>query len=74
MQAKGHDSGTKGHDSGTLQIPATPHCIYCLRLHYISFLSEPCCSVASFGEDLFLDSALLVSDNGKFDRLRPNVR
>jgi hypothetical protein len=28
--------------------------------------------VASFGEDLFLDSALLVFDNGKFDRLRPD--
>jgi len=28
--------------------------------------------VASFDEDLFLDSALLLFDNGKFDRLRLN--
>lgn len=30
--------------------------------------------MVSFGEDLSLDSALIVSDNGKCDRLRPNRR
>lgn len=69
---------TKRQDSYTLQLPATPHCRHCRHcpcLYYICFVSETCCSVVvSFGDDLSLDSAFLVFDNGKCDRLRANRR
>jgi len=66
---------TKRQDSDTLQLRATSHCGHCPCLHYICFVSETCCSVVvSFGDDLSLDSALLVFDNGKCDRLRPSRR
>jgi hypothetical protein len=66
---------SKRQDSDTLQSPATPHCRHFPCSPYIRFVSETCCSVVtSFGEDLSLDSALLVFDSGKCDRLMPNGR
>jgi hypothetical protein len=66
---------SKRQNSDTLQSPATPHYKHLPCSHYIYFVSETCCSVvASFGEYLSLDSALLEFDDGKCDMLRANGR